>query len=158
MKLKMKKNMLYLFVIILAIVVIYLIFNRTNESSIKKLTDLWIYNVTKKNDAYVVYNMFCSDGNLVGTVSQTIRRGSSILDYFRFFAKLPNIQVIDKKYTIDKITSNVFINTAFVTWKWDGLDEPIIARMSFIFRNNCIYQLHSSALPEVNEELKRNII
>ena len=41
---------------------------------------------------------------------------------------------------------NVYINTAFVTWKWDGLDEPIIARMSFILRNNCIYQLHSSAL------------
>lgn len=156
MKFKMKKNMLYLFVILFAIVVIYLIYNRTNESSIVKLTDLWIYNVTQKNDPSAVYNMFCSDGNLVGTVSQTIRRGSGILDYFHFFAKLPNIEVINKKYTINKVTSNVYINTAFVTWKWDGLDEPIIARMSFIFRNNCIYQLHSSSLPEVNDDL-RNI-
>ena len=86
-------------------------------------------------------------------MSQVKRRGQDIKKYFDYFAKLPGIQVINKKYNISKITSNVYLNTAFITWSWDGLEEPITARMTFIFRDKCIFQLHSSALPDLNKDL-----
>jgi hypothetical protein len=123
----------------------------TNE--ITKLTDAWIKEVTVNHNPDAISKLFCSDGNLVGTVSQVKRRGQDIKKYFDYFAKLPGIQVINKKYNISKITSNVYLNTAFITWSWDGLEEPITARMTFIFRDKCIFQLHSSALPDLNKDL-----
>jgi hypothetical protein len=60
---------------------------------------------------------------------------------------------VEKEYNISRVTSNVYLNTAFITWKWDGLDEPITARMTFLYRDTCIFQLHSSALPDLNEDL-----
>lgn len=125
------------------------------KQEIANLTDKWINNVTKKNDPKAVAKMFCRDGNLVATVSQIIREGDNIRKYFDFFAKLPEIEVKDRKYSISKITPDVYVNTAFITWKWKGLDEPIVVRMTFVFRNKCIFQLHASALPELNESLKK---
>ena len=75
--------------------------------------------------------------------------------YFDFFVKLPGIKVISRHYNISKVTSNVYLNTAFISWIWEGLERPIIARMSFVFRDNCIFQLHSSKLPELNDYLLR---
>jgi hypothetical protein len=124
-----------------------------NEEHIAKLTDNWINAVTINNDSQEVASLFCSDGSLVGTVSRVIRTNKDIKLYFDFFAHLPGIQVIQRNYNISKVTSNVYLNTAFITWKWDGLKEPIIARMTFIFRDNCIFQLHSSGLPDLNEDL-----
>ena len=92
----------------------------TNE--ITKLTDAWIKEVTVNHNPDAISKLFCSDGNLVGTVSQVKRRGQDIKKYFDYFAKLPGIQVINKKYNISKITSNVYLNTAFITWSWDGLE------------------------------------
>jgi len=89
----------------------------------------------------------------MGTVSQVKRTGLDIKGYFDYFAKLPGIKVFEKKYNISQVTKDVFINTAFITWYWNDLDKPITARMTFVFRNNCIFQLHSSQLPDVNEDL-----
>ena len=144
------------FILFLIVVIIgYIIFNRltNNEQNIEKLTDNWIEAVTIQNNPTKVAELFCSDGSLVGTVSKEIRTKENIKAYFNFFAKLPGIKVISRTYNISKISSNVYTNTAFITWNWDGLKEPIVARMTFIFRGNCIFQLHSSALPELNEDL-----
>jgi hypothetical protein len=127
--------------------------NKNSEKKIKDLTDKWIIEVTKKHNPEAISKMFCSDGNLVGTVSQIKRQGKDIKTYFKYFAKLPGIKVINKKYNISQVTDNVFINTAFITWSWDGLQEPVTARMTFTFRDDCIYQLHSSALPDLNKDL-----
>jgi hypothetical protein len=124
-----------------------------NESDISKLTDLWIKEVTVNNDPEAVAKLFCSDGTLVGTVSQVKRRGTDIRRYFDYFAKLPGIKVVSKKYNISKVSSNVYINTAFIRWKWNGLYDPIMTRMTFIYSGKCIFQLHSSKLPEVNDQL-----
>lgn len=121
-------------------------------NNIAKLTDEWIYNVTKLNDPKKIYNMFCDDGKLLGTVSTVIRNNNDIKKYFNYFAKLPNIKVIDSKYNIYNIGGDIYTNTAFITWVWDGV-EPIVARMTFIFKGNCIMQLHSSALPTPPKEL-----
>ena len=139
---------------LIVVIICYIIFNFTNnEQNIEKLTDNWIEMVTIENNPTKVAELFCSDGSLVGTVSKEIRTKENIKAYFNFFAKLPGIKVISRTYNISKISSNVYTNTAFITWNWDGLNEPIIARMTFIFRGNCIVQLHSSALPELNEDL-----
>ena len=139
---------------LIVVIICYIIFNFTNnEQNIEKLTDNWIEMVTIENNPTKVAELFCSDGSLVGTVSKEIRTKENIKAYFNFFAKLPGIKVISRTYNISKISSNVYTNTAFITWNWDGLNESIIARMTFIFRGNCIFQLHSSALPELNEDL-----
>lgn len=104
-------------------------------------------------DPEAIYKLFCKNGNLIGKISQVKRKGYDIKTYFDYFAKLPGIKIIKKNYNISQVSSNVFINTAFITWKWDGLEEPIIARMSFVYHNKCIFQLHSSVLPELNQRL-----
>ena len=127
--------------------------NKLNETDIAELTDNWIKEVTVNHNPENIAKLFCSDGNLVGTVSQVKRKGIDIKLYFDYFANLPGIKVISKKYNISKVTPNVFVNTAFITWYWDGLKQPITARMTFIFRDKCIFQLHSSVLPEINQNL-----
>ena len=150
----MKKfNIIYVIIIILLFYFLYKIFFSINEKEISKLTDNWINIVTLDHDPQKIANLFCSDGNLVGTVSQIKRTGNDIKLYFNYFTKIPGIKVISKYYNISKITSNVFINTAFITWDWDNLDNPITTRMTFIFRDTCIFQLHSSILPEINKNL-----
>lgn len=152
-----KKNIIIAMVVSIIIIISMSIYNSKKTvitgKNIENLTNVWINAVTKKNNPAEVAKLFCSDANLVGTVSQIKRRGDDIKKYFDYFAKLPGIQVINKKYNISKITSNVYLNTAFITWSWDGLEEPITARMTFIFRDKCIFQLHSSALPDLNKDL-----
>ena len=127
--------------------------NDVNTQRIANLTDEWIKNVTIINNPNKVANMFCSDAKLIATVSKIIRREFDIEQYFNFFANLPNIEVLEKNYNIQKITEDVYINTAFLKWYWEGLVKPLNVRMTFIFRNKCIVQLHASELPEFNKDL-----
>lgn len=145
----------YIIIFFIIIGIIYILYNTFSNrtQNIASLTDKWINAVTVHNDPQEIADMFCSDGSLVGTVSREIRNYNNIKFYFNFFAKLPGIQVISKQYNISRITSDVYLNTAFITWKWDGLEEPVVARMTFIFRNNCVFQLHSSSLPKLNNDL-----
>ena len=148
-----KYKLFYIIIILATIYIIYNWFNKTTELTIEELTDKWIYNVTVKHDPQAIADMFCKDGNLVGTVSQVKRKGTDIKKYFDYFAKLPDIQVLSKKYIISQVKKNVFVNTAFIEWTWKGLPAPVTARMTFLFRGNCIFQLHSSTLPDVNQAL-----
>jgi len=156
MKFNLLNNFNILFAILIYIIIYFLYnnyYNLVTNQDITMLTDKWIYEVTVNHSPENIQTLFCKDGSLVGTVSKVIRTGYDIKFYFNYFAKLPGIKVINKKYNIMKITNNVFLNTAFVTWKWDGLDQPITARMTFIYRDKCIFQLHSSVLPEINNNL-----
>lgn len=125
----------------------------TGEKDIAILTDEWINQVTIKNSSEGVSKMFCPDGNLIGTVSKMERTGVDIKKYFDLFTTKPGITVLDKKYNISRLGPGVFVNTAFITWFWSGLNEPVTARMTFVFREKCLFQLHSSVWPEVNDEL-----
>ena len=140
--------------IVLSILMYRLFTPELTKDKVSDLTDDWIYEVVVNHNPQKVANLFCKDGNLVGTVSQTIRRDGDIKKYFDYFAKLPGIKVLSKTYNIDKISRNVYLNTAFIEWTWDGLAEPLTARMSFLYKNKCIFQLHSSSLPELNTSLK----
>jgi len=146
-------GVLSVIIVLVAAYFIYSYLTKTTELTIEQLTDKWIYNVTVKNDPQAVANMFCKDGNLIGTVSQVKRKGEDIKKYFDYFAKLPEIKVLSKKYVISQVKKNVFLNTAFIEWSWKGLPAPVTARMTFLFRGNCIFQLHSSVMPDFNQEL-----
>ena len=127
------------------------------------MTDLlttWINAVTKDNNPEKVANLFCNDGFLWGTVAQNQRTGyAAIKGYFDYFAKLPEIKVINRNDNIRKISNNVYQNNATLVWQWKGLNKPITARMTFLYNKNsngdwCISSLHSSALPDQNQGLK----
>jgi hypothetical protein len=156
---KQNKILLFLICFLLIIFISNKLFNfyKKNKSNqhIINLTDNWIHKVTIKNDPTAIQKLFCKDGSLLGTVSQTKRTGVKIRQYFEYFAKLKGIHVVKKEYDISKVTSQVYLNTAFITWKWDDIDTPITARMSFLYRDDCIFQLHSSQLPEVNKGLRQ---
>lgn len=146
-------TILLLLIISLIVLITLFFFTHVSKKKISDLTDEWINQVTVKHDPKAIANMFCSNGSLVGTVSQNIRTGAAIEDYFDYFAKLPDITVTNKDYTISRLSNNIMLNTAFITWTWDK-QKPLTARMSFLFKNNCIFQLHSSALPEKSKGLK----
>jgi uncharacterized protein (TIGR02246 family) len=103
---------------------------------------------------------FCDDAVLVGTVSQTLRTDSRIKDYFNYFAKLPNIKVQHRTDSVVSVTEDVAINNALVDWSWEGQDS-VEARMTFVYRREqeatdwCLFELHSSVLPEANLDLRR---
>ena len=134
-------------------IIVYRYASLPTSNDISLLTNNWINAVTVNKSPVEVASLFCPDGSLVGTVSQIKRTGKDIERYFDYFAKLPNLKVVSHKYNISRVTSDVYLNTAFITWMWEGLEEPIVARMTFLFRGSCIYQSHSSALPGVNENL-----
>ena len=122
-------------------------------------TDDWQDAVTSGRPSRVA-EQFCDDGILLGTVSQTIRRGKEIESYFDYFAKLPDIQVLERRDDVSSVTDDVAINNSMVTWQWDGTD-PVQARMTFVYRrekgddrNWCLFELHSSVLPPVNQDLR----
>jgi hypothetical protein len=117
-------------------------------------TDNFLEAVTSKG-ADAVARLFCDDGILLGTVSQIKRKKKDIKRYFDFFTSLPGLKVVDKKYNIDRVDDRVSVNNAFITWHWEGLANPIEARMTFVVRDGCIYELHSSRLPELNKTLLR---
>ena len=109
-----------------------------------------------------VTNLFCKDGILWGTVSRIIRSGyDSINEYFEYFARIPGLRVVSRKYNITRVTDDVFINNAEVDWTQDGATTPLEARMAFIYKRSritgdwCIFELHSSEMPEVNENVKK---
>lgn len=152
---KNKREIAISVVVFIILYALYKLLTRNADiNRIRYLTDEWVKQVTVENDPMGVYKMFCDDAILLGTVSTKRRKGDEILDYFYFFAKLPNIEVISSNYNIQKIGNDVYTNTAIITWRWDN-QEPIVARMTFIFRDNCIVQLHSSAMPDPPAELKK---
>jgi len=124
-------------------------------------TDEWVQAVTGYNSAHIVASIFADDAVLLGTVSRTIRTKTEtgdlgIKEYFDYFAKLPDIQVVRREDNIVRVTDEVFVNNAMVFWSWsDGptVEDPLCARMTFVYRYSPemgdveLFQLHSSALP-----------
>ena len=95
-----KKNIIIAMVVSIIIIISMSIYNSKKTvitgKNIENLTNVWINAVTKKNNPAEVAKLFCSDANLVGTVSQIKRRGDDIKKYFDYFAKLPEIKVVKK--------------------------------------------------------------
>lgn len=118
----------------------------------EKIVNKWI-NAVESQNPKTISSLFCDDAVLTGTVSRQLRSGKSIKRYFDYFAKLPNIHVVSRKYNIQVLGNNICIVNGLIEWMWDGLNKPIIARMTFVIQGNCIVNLHSSKLPQINKEL-----
>ena len=145
---------MFLICFILFLIILLLFVRKSVQDffSISNLTNVWCAAVTTK-DVDGVMNIFDKNATLVGTVSQIIRRGHDIRGYFNYFCNQPGLKIIDKQDNIQEVNDNTWINVAYVTWKWDSLSSPIIARMTFVFHNNLLVHLHSSKLPELDTNL-----
>ena len=136
----------------------------TESETISNKTDQWIRTVEAAADGVIspsdVTDLFCKDGILWGTVSQVLRIGySEINEYFQYFATIPGLKVVDSDYTISKISDDVYVNNARINWINDTLNGPLEARMTFIYKRTginkdwCLFELHSSEIPDVNENV-----
>lgn len=147
-------NLKMFIMILIILLVIYLckdyiiIENFTNyESDITTLTDNWLDDIIVNKDLDKVYKQFCSDSTFIGNVTSIKKSGEDIKNYFDYFIKLPGLNIVKKKYNIMKISDNIYTNTAYITWTWDDINEPLNTKIILTFKNKCIYQIHSDALP-----------
>jgi hypothetical protein len=139
----------------------------SDENRIKMIGNLFCLNkLNGESCSTGGIDDFCA--SLFGTVSNQLRRGrENIENYFEYFANVPGLSarsINDPIFNIQKLSNDVYLNSALITWTWDdgpGSDgmDPLIARMSFIYKyqekplelneiNYCIVQLHSSAMPD----------
>lgn len=142
----------HLITILSILLSLYKYLTRVTKENIKELTDKWCDLVTECNNSEEITKMFSHNGNLIETSSNVKCKHRDIKLYFDYFVNLPNIQILSKEYNIYKVTDNVFINSALITWQWDGLEKPVVARITFIFRDRKIFQCHSSNLLELNKK------
>ena len=132
------------------------------DKQIAAYTDEWIDAVTKARDPKAVAKLFCTDGRFVGSFTKVKIEGDRIEDYFDYFTGLPELEVVSKRYDIQELTPDVYINNAFITWTWDGRKEPLTVRMSFIFayspdhKKHCIFQLRTSATTGTHTYTRKN--
>eukprot|EP00929_Paragymnodinium_shiwhaense_P075319 TRINITY_DN384_c0_g2_i1.p1 TRINITY_DN384_c0_g2~~TRINITY_DN384_c0_g2_i1.p1 ORF type:complete len:357 (-),score=73.32 TRINITY_DN384_c0_g2_i1:199-1269(-) len=135
------------------------------QEQVEKLTSQWMVAVVKESDPEKVASLFCDDGMLLPTAAMGLRlhRDSqdgfgapspadfTIRSYFDWFAKLPGQDIARFRNNVMKISERVFVNNAWVHWVWEG-NPGLTARMTFIIRSTergpCIFELHSSRLPE----------
>jgi hypothetical protein len=130
---------------------------KTTKKTPAEVTDSFINAVTKSNNPKETQKLFCKNGILIGTLSRITRRNMdkyNIEDYFNYFAKLKGIKVVSKKYDIQKVQDNIYLNHATINWKWDSIKKPVTARMTFLIKGNCIYLLHSSSMPPFSKKVR----
>jgi hypothetical protein len=146
----------------------------SNETRIEMITDLFCLNKLNGNNcSNDSMDDYC--GSLFGTVSNKLKNGrDNIKEYFEYFANIPGLSARSESepiFNIQKLSNDVYLNSTIITWTWDngpGSNEidPLITRMSFIYKkrpneyndiNYCIVQLHSSELPDKNEEILSNL-
>lgn len=121
------------------------------EPDISKLTDSWIKEVAVNHDSGAAAKLFCSDGTFVTRTASY--KNTDIKSYFDYFVHLHGLRVISTQYNISKVAPNVFVNTAYIKWKWSGLYDPIHMRMVFVYNGRCIYKLNAQKMPEMNDQL-----
>lgn len=119
------------------------------ESIIQK-TDEWFDFVSIDKNLDKVINCFSDDATLFGTFSHILSQNKLIEEYFKHFLSIKGLKVINKKYNIQRISNEIYINNTFITWEVH--DKPnFTTRMSFIFKMISdkfkIIHLHSSVLP-----------
>jgi len=122
-----------------------------DETDISKLTDSWIKEVTVNHNSDEVAKLFCSDGIL--SLQGAQYKDKDIKAYFDYFVNLPKLQVISKQYNISMLAPNVFVNTAYIKWKWSGLYDSINMKMIFVYNGRCIYKLNAPKMPFMNNQL-----
>ena len=112
------------------------------------LLNLWVEKI-KTNDAAQVADMYHTDGLLLGTFSNSERKGQElILNYFEnLFSLHVDVIVITKhEYKSDSIS------TASGLYNFEVNDSIIEARFSFVFLKSKedwkILSHHSSVLPK----------
>jgi len=111
-----------------------------------------VVNSTNCNKKLI--EQFSKNALLWGTFSDklSVKNSDEFNEYFNKFSKFPNLEVINKEYNISKITDDVYVNNAYIQWKWLYRSSTTF-RMTFIYKledlDYKIHQLHSSILPSL---------
>ncbi|CAM9808765.1 unnamed protein product [Scytosiphon promiscuus] len=111
--------------------------------------------------------LYAEDAVLWGTVSEEVRETpEQIYDYFDFFARLPNLRLLEYTPAPVRVYGQFAVQAGTYTFAWDGDDGDTVetrARFSFTFRRDnpgspqpwTIVEHHSSTMPDAPAELTR---
>lgn len=118
--------------------------NRTNKKQIIiELTDKWLHNVSVEKNVENLYNMFYKKQNMI--TKKNNHEDHDLKKHLNFFINLPKIKILSKEYNISQVSENIYINTVYTKWTLRN-KEPIEFKIIFIFKNNYIFELHSSTI------------
>jgi len=121
-----------------------------------KSTAAWMHAVVNQSDSQAVADLFCANGMLVATAGFGIRKqtnstdgwgdeeGHTIKKFFDYFATLPGQRISNRHNNIVRLSTQVYVNNAWVSWTWDG-NAGMATRMTFVFvetaSGTCIFEL-----------------
>jgi hypothetical protein len=104
-----------------------------SEIDISAATDAWLVELYIQKNASA---RFCSDGTLT-VKGEVVPAGK----YFAELVELPGLRAIRRNYKITKISSDVWLNEAFVTYFHDDLQKPKLDHILFWYRDGCIFKM-----------------
>lgn len=110
--------------------------DKLDEEKIKTITDNILKKITDGKNINDIINHFCKKDN------------ENIREYFEYFTNIPGIKITNKTYNVMKISDEIYTNTAYVTWEWDNIAEPLNTKIILTFKGECIFQLFSDELPK----------
>eukprot|EP00616_Rhizochromulina_sp_CCMP1243_P000922 CAMPEP_0118998682 /NCGR_PEP_ID=MMETSP1173-20130426/63201_1 /TAXON_ID=1034831 /ORGANISM="Rhizochromulina marina cf, Strain CCMP1243" /LENGTH=541 /DNA_ID=CAMNT_0006950181 /DNA_START=29 /DNA_END=1655 /DNA_ORIENTATION=+ len=141
------------------------------EQTVDAATRHWCETVTSgaDNNWARVCALYAEDAKLWGTVSEDLRGEQDLVDYFKFFAMIPNLNLKDGSYKSDvqMLPNDMAVNSGYYTFEMpnpEGGVKSVPARFTFVYRKReeptpegimwDIVNHHSSATPAQPEELK----
>lgn len=156
----MKKNIIFISILVI-VVILYIILNRSNnlsinnniEEIIKESTLDFATRVTRKASylgipegkegssqrAKLIENIFAENARLRPTVGQLIRTKYSRPNIFQYFnqyfsaSNIPELSVLKVQHNVVKISNKLYANYAFVKFQLPE-NETVLALMSFIWQ------------------------
>ena len=110
-----------------------------SDDYIRNKTDAFLEAITT-GDSDRAMRLFCHDGYVIDGESKSIEAPIFVSDMI----KTSGIKIEDRSYNFQRITDKVWVNSTTINFTWDGMTTPKRVPMTFIFRNGCISQIHTS--------------
>jgi len=137
---------------------------RMSVESVDKATRHWCATVTSgADDNWArVKALYAEDAILWGTVSDDMRSGADLTDYFKWFAMIPGLSLVDGSYkSFTQVMGDRAINSGYFTFlipQRSGEVKTVPARFTFVYRKLAtptadgieweIVNHHNSVVPE----------
>merc|ERR1711988_1809691 len=109
-------------------------------AAVDKATLHWCSTVTSgaKDNWERVTSLYNKDAYLWGTVSEDIRQGQDLIDYFKYFAHIPGLSLQDGSYkSCVQVMGDTAINSGYYTFQIPQAGsetKTVPARFTFVYR------------------------
>jgi len=140
------------------------------EASVERATQFWCETVTSgaEDNWRRVSELYADDAILWGTVSEDIRTGQDIVNYFKWFAMIPGLAIQENSYRsqVQVLNDNEAINSGYFTFlipQKGGEVKVVPARFTFVYRKRAeptadgiewdVVNHHNSMVPTQPDEL-----